>query len=318
MSEIIVEILEGILGQPRKHYKEKSQISFDCPVCSYDIKGLEKGDGKGNLEINYDSNVFKCWACSETNNTHGSVYKLVKQYGTKSDLKKYKLVTPELVENFKKEVEIKTLDGLPKEFIPLSVESFTEAYKKSMDYLKKRNIDLDIIKKYNIGYCETGEYAGRVIFPSYDIHDDVNYFLGRSYDKYTKLKYKNPDIPKTEIIFNEGKIIWDSNIYIVEGVFDHIVVPNSIPMLGKVMSENLFTQLIRRAECKVIILLDSDAYKDSIKLYKKLNSTKLMNRVMIIELPEGYDISDINQRLGKKGVIDVLTSAKKIKESLLY
>jgi 5S rRNA maturation endonuclease (ribonuclease M5) len=84
------------------------------------------------------------------------------------------------------------------------------------------------------------------------------------------------------------------------------------------MSENLFTQLVRRAECKVIILLDSDAYKDSIKLYKKLNSTKLMNRVMIIKLPEGYDISDVNQRLGKKGVIDVLTSAKKIKESLLY
>ena len=59
MSEIIVEILEGILGQPRKHYKDKSQISFDCPVCSYDIKGLEKGDGKGNLEINYESNVYK-------------------------------------------------------------------------------------------------------------------------------------------------------------------------------------------------------------------------------------------------------------------
>ena len=98
MSEIIVEILEGILGEPRKHYKDKSQISFDCPVCSYDIKGLEKGDGKGNLEINYESNVYKCWACSETNNTHGSVYKLVKQYGTKSDLKKYKLVR---INNFK-------------------------------------------------------------------------------------------------------------------------------------------------------------------------------------------------------------------------
>jgi 5S rRNA maturation endonuclease (ribonuclease M5) len=104
----------------------------------------------------------------------------------------------------------------------------------------------------------------------------------------------------------------------VEGVFDHIVVPNSIPMLGKVMSENLFTKLVRKAECKVIILLDSDAYNDSIKLYKKLNSTKLINRVMIIKLPNGYDISDVNQKLGKKGVIDVLSAAKKIKESLLY
>ena len=201
--------------------------------------------------------------------------------------------------------------------MPLSVESFTTAYKKSMEYLKKRSIGKNIIEKYNIGYCETGEYGGRVIFPSYDIHGDVNYFLGRSYDKYSKLKYKNPDIPKSEIIFNEDKIVWDSNIYIVEGVFDHIVVPNSIPMLGKVMSENLFSKLVRKAECKVIILLDSDAYNDSVKLYKKLNSTKLMDRVLIIKLPEGYDISDVNQKLGKKGVIDVLGTAKKIKESLL-
>lgn len=317
MSELIVEILEGFLGKPRKHYKDKSQISFDCPVCSHEIKGLEKGDGKGNLEVNYSSNVYYCWACSETHDTHGSVYKLVKKYGTKADLKKYKLVTPDLIDNYKKE-EPKTLNGLPKEFLPLSVESNSEAYRKSMEYLKKRNIGLDIIEKYNIGYCETGEYGGRVIFPSYDIHGDINYFLGRSYDKYTKLKYKNPDIPKTEIIFNESKIAWDSNIYLVEGVFDHIVVPNSVPMLGKVLSENLFTQLVRKAECKVIILLDSDAYADALNLYKKLNSTKLVNRVLIIKLPDGYDISDINQRLGKKGVIDVLSTAKKIKESLLY
>jgi DNA primase len=317
MSEIVVEILEGFLGEPKKHYKDRCQISFDCPVCSYDIKGLEKGDGKGNLEINYESNVFKCWACSETNNTHGSILNLIKRYGTKSDLKKYKLVTPEIVK-ISKEVEDKKIEGLPKEFIPLSDEGYGIGYEKSMEYLKKRNIDIETIKKYNIGYCDDGDYKGRIIFPSYDIHNDINYFLGRSYSKFSKLKYKNPDIPKTEIIFNENKIIWDSNIYIVEGVFDHIVVPNSIPMLGKVMSENLFTKLVRKAECKVIILLDSDAYLDAIKLYKKLNSTKLMNRVMIIKLPDGYDISDINQKLGKKGVIDVLSTAKKIKESLLY
>ena len=52
VSELIVEILEDFLGKSHKHYKDKSQISFDCPVCS-DIKGLERGDGKGNLEVNF-------------------------------------------------------------------------------------------------------------------------------------------------------------------------------------------------------------------------------------------------------------------------
>jgi len=258
--------------------------------------------------------VYKCWACSKTNETKGTIYKLIRNYGSKSDLKKYRLVNPNIELKKKEKKEIK---GLPKDFIPLSEECNSIEYKKAIEYLTKRNIDTDTIEKYNIGYCEKGDYSNRVVFPSYDIHNDVNYYLGRSYEKYTKLKYKNPEIPKTEIIFNEGKVNWDSNVYIVEGVFDHIVVPNSIPMLGKVISDDLFTKLVKNAECKVIILLDSDAYNDAIRLYKKLNSTKLNDRVFIIKLPKGYDISDVNQKLGKKGVVNVLSTAKKIKESLL-
>jgi DNA primase len=314
VSELIVEILEGILGESKNHYEDKGQISFDCPVCSHEIKGLDKGDGKGNLEVNYGYHVYKCWACSETNDTHGTLYKLIKSYGTKGDLKRYRLVNPNI--EIKKK-EVKEIKGLPKDFIPLSEENDSYEYKKALEYLSKRNIGMDIIKKYNIGYCEKGDYSHRVVFPSYDIHNDINYFLGRSYEKYNKLKYKNPEIPKTEIIFNEGKINWDSNIYIVEGVFDHIVVPNSIPMLGKVISDVLFSKLVKNAECKVIILLDSDAYSDALMLYKKLNSTKLHDRVYIIKLPKGYDISDVNQKLGSKGVLSVLSSAKKIKESLI-
>ncbi len=314
MSELIVEILEGILGEPKNHYENKGQISFDCPVCSHEIKGLDKGDGKGNLEVNYGYHVYKCWACSETHETQGTIYKLIRNYGSKSDLKKYRLVNPNIELKKKEKKEIK---GLPKDFIPLSEECNSLEYKKALEYLTKRNIGMDIIEKHNIGYCEKGDYSNRVVFPSYDIHNDVNYYLGRSYEKYTKLKYKNPEIPKTEIIFNEGKVNWDSNIFIVEGVFDHIVVPNSIPMLGKVMSDDLFTKLVSKSECKVVILLDSDAYTDAIKLYKKLNSTKLIGRVFIVKLPDGYDISDVNQKLGKKGVVNVLSSAKKIKESLL-
>lgn len=318
MSELVIDILENVLGEPKNHYENKSQISFDCPVCSYDIKGLDKGDGKGNLEVNYEYNVYKCWACSETHNTHGTLYKLIRRYGSKNDLELYKLVNPDIIKpKVEIDVEKKVIDGLPDNFISLTEESDCEEYKKAIEYLTKRNIGKDIIEKYNIGYCGYGEYGGRIIFPSYDMYGDINYFLGRSYNKYSKLKYKNPDISKTEIIFNEQKINWDSNIYLVEGVFDHIVVPNSIPLLGKVLSDNLFKKLLKYSESKIIVLLDSDAYMDSIKIYKKLNSTKLYGRVLLVRLPNGFDISDINQRLGKEGVLKVLMSANKIKESIL-
>ena len=70
-ESLVIDLLVNMLGEPHAHYDNKAQISFDCPVCSHDIKGLDHGDGKGNLEINYGQHVFKCWACAETNGTQG-------------------------------------------------------------------------------------------------------------------------------------------------------------------------------------------------------------------------------------------------------
>ena len=82
--QLIIEILEDVFGDAHQHYPTKGQISFDCPVCSYDLKGLDKGDGKGNLEINYHMGVYKCWACSEIAYTHGYIPKLLKKWADKT------------------------------------------------------------------------------------------------------------------------------------------------------------------------------------------------------------------------------------------
>lgn len=315
MSQLIVEILEDVLGNSKKHYENKSQISFDCPVCS-SIKGLDGGDGKGNLEVNYNHHVYKCWACSETYGTHGTLNKLIRRYGNKNHLKQYQLVIPE-DKKIVTEKEKVVINGLPKEFTSLTIDRNDSGYKQAIQYLKKRNIGLDLIEKYNLGYANTGDYRGRIIFPSYDSDGNINYFLGRSYEKYTKLKYKNPEVSKMDIIFNEGKINWDSNIYLVEGVFDHITLPNSIPMLGKVLNDLLFKKLLDCASAKVIIVLDNDAEKDAINLYRRLNSTKLNGRVLMVYMPKRFDLSDVHQKLGSNGVIKLITTAKRIKESLL-
>ena len=315
MSELVVEILEDFLGKSRKHYENKSQISFDCPECSLE-KNMLDGDGKGNLEVNYSSGVYNCWACSEINHTHGTINKLIRKYGNNNHLKRYKLLIPNTIFNVG-DVKQHTIDGLPKAFTPLYTERDNFDYYKALEYLKKRNIGIDLIKKYNIGYAVVGDYKGRIIFPSYDSYGEINYYVGRSYDKYNKLKYKNPEVSKMEIIFNENRVNWDSNIYLVEGVFDHIAIPNSIPMLGKVLNDILHKKLIEKAGSKIIIVLDYDAKKDAHKLYQKLNSSKLRNKILIVDMPKGFDIADVHQKLGKRGVIKLLTTARKIKESLL-
>ena len=75
--------------------------------------------------------------------------------------------------------------------------------------------------------------------------------------------------------------------------------------------------LLTKLTAKVVIVLDSDAYRDAVKLYKELNNTKLHNRVLLVKMPDGFDISDVYQKLGKKGIIRILKNAGKIKESML-
>ena len=294
----VIEILEDVLGDYKFHNDYKGQISFDCPVCSYDIKELDHGDGKGNLEINYKHNVYKCWSCAETHGTHGSLFKLIKRYGNPKQLKKYQILRPDDDEDAPKRVykQVK----LPKEFIPFKDASIglkmTPQYKQAYNYIKKRNITDLMLQIYNIGFCYTGEYENRIIIPSYDENKRLNYFIARSYLTKTKLKYKNPEVQKEIIIFNEYLVNWDETIYIVEGAFDSIFVPNAIPMLGKFMSDHLYQKLYEKAK-KIVIVLDPDAWGDQERLYHKLNCGKLMGKVWSIKLEGDKDIADLQGKL---------------------
>jgi DNA primase len=295
----VIEILEDIFGDYKFHNDYRGQISFDCPVCSYDIKGLEQGDGKGNLEINYKHNVYKCWVCAESHETHGSLHKLLKKYSTPRQYKKYQLLRPEEVEIGRK---VYKQVRLPKEYIPFKNVSLgmklTPQFKQAWNYIKSRNITDEMIEKYNIGFCYQGLYENRIIIPSYDINGDLNYFIARSYLSKTKMKYKNPEVDKENLIWNENLINWDEPLFIVEGAFDSIFLENSIPMLGKFMTQNLFNKLYTSAK-KIIIVLDPDAWGDAEKLFHKLNCGKLMGKVWIVKLEGDKDIADLKGDLSQ-------------------
>ena len=290
----VVDILEDILGEHRLHNDYRGQISFDCPVCTHDIKGLDDGDGKGNLEVNYKRGVYKCWVCAETHDTYGSLYKLLKKYGNAKQLKKYLLLKPEDDGEQPKRTFIQV--RLPKEFVSFKDASLglkmTPQYKQAFNYIQKRNITDLMVQMYNIGFCYTGHYEHRIIIPSYDSENRLNYFIARSYLNNTKMKYKNPEVDKESLIWNEHLINWNDPVYIVEGAFDSIFLPNSIPMLGKFMTQNLFNKLYDNAK-KVVIVLDPDAWEDAFRLYHKLNCGKLMGKLWIVKLDGDKDIADL-------------------------
>jgi len=289
-SPLLLELLQDVLGEINSHYPNKGQISFDCPVCSYDIKGLDNGDGKGNFEVNYQQGVYKCWACSETFNTHGSLNKLFLKWGNKRNKSTWELIGGDFIK--KSEKKYKDVK-LPREYISFNKgNKLTIPYKEAYNYLRKRNITDKIINKYSIGYTTEGEYRGRIIVPSFDENEEINYFVSRSYVNH-KNKYKNPEAEKDKIIFNEHLINWEEDVYLVEGVFDMFFLENSIPILGKSLSDKLWEKLYNNCKKNIIVCLDGDAWKDSEKLYRKLEGGKLTNRIRLIKLPKDKDVSDL-------------------------
>ena len=313
MSMFLIDILEGFLGKSAKHNESKGQLAFDCPACAIEGDGINKH----NLEVNYKRGIFRCWSCMYKNNMHGHVPKLITRFGNTQLLKEYLILKPDTYENtgageyaeVKMPKGYKKLHGCPKN---------SPKYQAVMKYLTDRRIGADIIERYNIGYTLTGEFKDRIIIPSYDSFGELNYFIARGFSRRTKPKYLNPEAEKQEIIFNEDKVNWDATIYLVEGVFDHIVVPNSIPLLGKFISPKLFHLLYTKASANIVILLDDDAYDGAIHLYKSLNMGDLLDRIRICVPLSGYDPSLIYQKWGNHGIIELLKISNKIPESKLY
>ena len=289
-NEALVELLEEILGDHGLHYSNRGQISFNCPVCDDDRN-------KHNLEINYISNVYKCWSCGDIENTHGSLGKLFDKFGNKKQKNLYYILKPETVPV--KEKKYKKLK------LPESFTLFKDSHKiypvrrQAYNYLQSRGITDEIIEKYGIGFCDKGSHIGRIVVPSYDKKWELNYYVARSWDPHTKFKYKNPEAEKDKIIFNEKLIDWDKDIYLVEGVFDGFFLENSIPMLGKHMSEMLFDKVYNNAKGNVIIALDGDAWNNAIKLYHELNGGELYEKIKIVKLPNDQDVCDLRGNINE-------------------
>ena len=166
-------------------------------------------------------------------------------------------------------VKIEAL-ALPKEYKPLHDVSTSEVtVRQALRYLKERGINSTDIKRYNLGYCESGRYKDMIIIPSYDENGTLNYFVGRNFGP-GDIKYKNPQASKNIVPF-ELTINWDSPIVLCEGTFDAMAIKrNAIPLLGKILPEKLMKKIVSSNVKQVFIALDNDALKQAINYCETL------------------------------------------------
>lgn len=280
VNELLVSLVNSVLGIGKR--TSKGNHSYNCPFCNHH---------KPKLEINFTDNKngdnpWHCWACDKKGRKLRSLFKQIKTSPEYFSQLKKLVKSGYEVEEIK--IEEKILE-LPKEFKNL-IGSKNIISRHASAYLKRRNINKDDILKYNIGYCEYGPYADRIVIPSYNSKGILNYFTSRTFKEDTFQTYKNPDTSRNIIPF-EMFINWDLPIILCEGPFDAIAIKrNVIPLLGKNIQSNLMKKLVSSKVKKIYIALDTDAIKQALKFCEELlNEGK---EVYLVELP-GKDPSEM-------------------------
>lgn len=330
----IVNILETFLGECKNGLSQSTQIQFNCPRCAED-KGVES-DGKFNLEMNLMKQKFNCWACGPVyDEMHGSIIKLIKLYGNEKILNEYKKEIYSLRDSKLYELTYNSndfnIDSMNFKDLVLELPETYHKFKRNkqnpknaLKYLFDRGITWDIIEEFNLGYTlfdEKNKNAStRIIIPSYDEFGELNYWTGRDYSNLKwKQKYFNPDVERKDVVFNEEKIQWDCDVTLVEGPFDHLVVPNSLPLLGKALKQDfkLYSKIMNNCNANVNIFLDGDAFDTVIKIYKILNHGRLYNKIRFIPIQTDLDPSKLFEIGGNKLVVTYLRNAQKIHEMYL-
>jgi len=296
---ILLGALENVLGKSQK--RARDNYAFHCPFCNHKKMKLE-------VKLGTDSegkNPWECWVCRTRGRTIKSLLyqlKLPKEQAHEVLKFVHKGDTTFYTQN--------TSVALPEEFRSINDLSPTSIMgQKLRRYLNKRGIsDLDILR-YNIGFCDKGEYAGRIVIPSYDENNNLNFFVARTYED-NWMKYKNPEASKDIIAF-ENQINWSKPIVLVEGVFDAMAVRrNAIPILGKSLPQALLKKIVSAGSEDIYIALDGDAKKQALSYSEQL--LDMGKNVYLVELKD-KDPSD----LGFAGFTNLIQQAQRLDLSLL-
>ncbi len=261
VNQILLGLVESVLG--KSNPTARGNHAFHCAFCHHKNPKLEI-----NLIPNKKKeNLWHCWVCDKKGKTLFGLFKALKVSANKRTQLKDILGTTEkydiVVSNTKVELppEYKSLYNLTKSDIHA---------RHALAYLKRRGVTTIDVLKYQIGYCEKGRYANKIIIPTYNVDGQLDYFVARSFEKEPSRKYDAPPSDKNIIGF-ENMINWNIPIVLCEGAFDAIAIKrNAIPLFGKNISKKLMQKLVTSEVKKVYLALDKDAIKSTYKIAKQL------------------------------------------------
>lgn len=284
----LLALLQKVLGEGK--IVSKDEAMFVCPFSHH---------RKPKLAVNLSTQRWQSWI--DTNAKGRSIFSLFKRLQVPSNYFDELSRIVKLPKSSQTQETKEEYVSLPYEYKRLTETHTDFSYAKAMKYLKNRGIESYDIERYDIGYCDKGDYAGRIIVPSYDVDNKLNYFLARDFTGNAYLKYKNPPVSKDVVVF-ENQIDFSEPLILCEGVFDAMAIRrNAIALLGKNIPNKLKMRLIQHGVKEVSIVLDNDAFKNALYLSESLMNDNIKVRLVRMGSEDAAD-------LGFKKVIERIRS----------
>lgn len=300
--------------------KDGYNLSIWCPFCKHSNKRKLK------LAIHLEKCLYHCWLCDKKgSNVPFLLSKISKSLGESS-----KTLFKSKVKNSDFNINISAL--LNNDFtliddnvvenkieIPVGFKLLANAFNsKNPDvrdvfkYTVKRGINKHKMWLLKLGYSIDPEYNRCLIIPSLDKFGKINYYTARKIDVDTNCgyKYKNANVPKKNIIFNELNIDWNIPLTLVEGPLDLLKTnDNATCLLGSSLTEDmrLFQEIVKN-KTVVNLALDEDAYCKAINIATLLSDYDIT--VNILDTRGNEDVGDMTREYFNS----ILEKAKQFKK----
>ena len=291
-----LRLIESCFGNA-KIGSDGINIAVACPCCS-----TKKRVQKRKLSIDANTGIYHCWVCESKGKNIG---RLALKYSIQ------KKAATELYSYFKTDkddlqirIEQEKVIELPEDF-RLVATSRGHTGKIARAYLKNRGFKTEDIWRFRVGISEKYSFKNRVIFPSYDLNQNLNFFTARSTLKDVKKRYHNCATSRKEVIFREFDIDFSKTLILTEGVFDLLHTPkNSTCLLGSWMDEkySLFKKIVKN-NTPVVLCLDEDAISKTQKIASRLYAYNINVK---LSQHKGKDFGDMK----KSEVEHYINSAK--------
>lgn len=306
----------------RFSWKKETLANCRCPFCG--DSGKNKSKARGYFFPYKDRWIFKCHNCGVSCGVYAVLKQvapsLAKEYSLES-FKESNGIQPEqspppAVKQPSKTRKVNPLEGLPR-LVELN------EHHPAVQYILNRGLPKECLAElmYAHDFTKVGkrldpEYFPntkredpRIVIPFFDRSGTFIGVQGRTMNSQNSLRYVTlkPKGQQTKLWYGLWKVDATERVYVVEGPFDSMILPNAIAMVGANACDDLPDFL---SHSDLVFVLDNEPRNSQIVSYME----ELIDQGRkICVWPNGLAEKDINEMLsGKsaetiKGIIDTHT-----------